>query len=118
MAKQMSATHALAIAQRAHSRDLRRKHRIRSFECALVRKATVSISAAGLGALKRHGVTDEVAGVPWKLPLWLLATLGEALSGSATLTSFFAGVSDTTMAVYMANAIGNKTFVAGDGGEL
>ena len=116
MASQTSVKHALAVAQRASNRDLRHRHKMRAFENALIRKASVSIAAGAFGAMKRHGVSDEVSGVPWKLPLWLGATLLEAFSGSPVVSNFSAGISDATMAVYMTNAIAAKNWVAGAGG--
>ena len=64
--------------------------------------------------MKRFGVKDDVKGVPWKLPVWLAATVVEALSRSPLVQAFAAGVSDASMAIYIDQSIANKTLVAGD----
>lgn len=117
MAKHMSVQHAIQVAQRAQARDMRHRHRVRAFEHALIRKSAVAISAGAFGAMTRQGVPNSIGAFPWKLGLWVGATLVEALAGSATVSHFAGGVSDATMAVYMANSIGNKTWIAGEGDE-
>lgn len=113
-----SLTAALAQAQRMQRTNQRHRQKVRGFENALIRKAAVASSAGLFGVLKRQGVSDEVGGVPWKLPVFVGATLIEALASSSVVTHFFGGLSDATMACYMQNAIANKTWVAGEGDEL
>lgn len=107
--------HALAQQnQRALASNARHRAKVRGFENALIRKAAVSLTAGAYGMMRKHGVSDAVGGVPWKLPVWVGATLIEALTGSATLGNFAAGVSDSTMAIYVKDAIEKGTFVAGE----
>lgn len=106
------------LVARAHASAARRRQHVRHFEGTLIRKSAVAISAASFGALKRNGVADDLHGFPWKLGLWLGATLLEGLSRSNVLSNFAAGVSDASMAVYTANAISNKSLIAGEGGEI
>jgi hypothetical protein len=113
MAKQ-SMNHAIALAQRAAASNQRHRMKMRTFENALIRKAAVSVSAGAFGVMKRNAVSDEIQGFPWKLGLWVTSTLVEALSGSQVITNFAAGVSDATLAVYLKDAIQNKTLVAGE----
>lgn len=115
MAKSKSA----ALQTRLHNRDLRYRQKVKGFENALVRKASVSLTAATYGTLQRYAVKNDVGGFPWKLGVWLGATLVEALSGSQVLTSFSAGVSDATLAIYMDRTISQKTFIGAEqGGEI
>jgi hypothetical protein len=115
---QKSVTHALAAAQRATATNARQRMKMRAFENALIRKAAVSVTACGYGVMKRHSVSDEIQGFPWKLGIWVGSTLVEALAASQVVTNFAAGLSDATMAVYLKDAVQNKTLIAGEGGEL
>jgi hypothetical protein len=103
---------------RDHAAKARRRAHVRAFEGTLIRKSAVALSAAGFGAMKRNGVADDLHGFPWKLGLWLGATLLEGLSHSNVLSNFAAGVSDAAMAVYTANAIATKSLIAGEGAEI
>jgi hypothetical protein len=113
--QQMTRDQAVAIAIRSRGRDKKQRQRNRELENALVRKAAVSLTAGAYGALKRYAISDEVGGVPWKLPIWAGATLIEVLSENPLVTAFFAGISDATEAVYVTNALGTKNWVAGVG---
>lgn len=118
----MTHREAVAIASRSQNRDARHRMQVKHFEAALVRKAAVSMAAGAYGVAQRSGVKNDIKGFPWKMGVWLGATLVEALS-KGMVQSFAAGVSDATMAIYMENAISTKTFVAGDavsgeGGEI
>ena len=95
--------------------NLNRKHRetTAEIEHAVLHKAALSLTAATFGALARNDVPAEIKGVPWKLPLWLLAQTVEAVSGGP-LATIAGGVADAAMAVYTANAIANKSWVAGN----
>lgn len=99
---------------RAQAIQARHRQHIKTFERGLIRKASVSLAAGSLGTIKRMGVKDDLHGFPWKLGLWLGATVGEALSRGALMQAFCAGVSDATMAIYIENAIVTKSLVAGD----
>lgn len=110
----MSQQTAMALIQRARNVQQKHKAHVRQFETTILRKAGVSLTAAAYGAMNRYAVPNNINGFPWKLGVWLGATLIEALSDSKIVTAFSAGVSDATMAVYMERSISNKTLVAGE----
>lgn len=110
----MSQTTAMQLIQRARNLQSRHKASVKTFETTILRKAGVSMTAAAYGAMNRYAVPNNISGFPWKLGVWLGATLVEALADSRVLTAFSAGVSDATMAVYMERAISTKTLVAGE----
>lgn len=99
---------------RAQATNARHRMHVKSFERSLIRKASVSIAAGTYGTMKRFGIKDDLHGFPWKMGVWLGATVVEALSRNQMVQSFAAGVSDATMAIYIDQAIVNKTLVAGD----
>jgi hypothetical protein len=107
---------AIAIASRAHARDTRYRHEKHMIESGLVRKATVSLAAGAMGAMKKHGMANDIKGFPWKLAVWTVATAAEALS-KGMVQSIAAGISDSTMAVYVHDAVATCSLVAG-GGEI
>jgi hypothetical protein len=109
-----SVTAALALAHRASAARSRQRLKIRNFEHALVRKSGVGLSAIALGVMARKGVGNDIGGFPWKPLVWAAATLTEAFSGSAVLSQIAGGVADTTMAVYVKDAVQSGDFVAGD----
>jgi hypothetical protein len=110
----LSTSKAMQIAQRAHSREIRRRHTVKGFEHALIRKAAVMLTAGAYGTLKRNSVPDEVAGFPWKIAAWAGSTLIEILANNGTVKSFAGGISDATAAIYMDRSIVNKTLVSGN----
>ncbi len=114
----MTKDEAINLASRAHARDARHRMKMRRIEGAIVRKSVVTLSAAGYGALHRFGIKDDVKGFPWKMGVWIGATLVEALVSSPLVQNIAAGVSDSTMAVYTERSIATKSFVAGAGGEV
>lgn len=99
------------------------KHRrtTQQIESAVLHKASIALTAASFGALARNSVPAEIKGVPWKLPLALVAQTIAAVSSGA-ISTIAGGIADASMAVYTANAIANKNWVAGeaaaDGGAL
>lgn len=117
MANALSKEQAIALASRAHLANTKHRMHKRAIEAGLIRKATISLSAAGLGALKKHGVSNDIKGFPWKLALFTAATAGEALT-DGMLQSVLGAVGDATMAVYVHDAVASGSLVAGDGGEI
>jgi hypothetical protein len=114
----MSQSKAIAVAQRAHAREYRRRQNTRMFEHGLIRKAAVIMTSAAYGAMKRNAVPDAIAGVPWKLGVWAGATLVELIVNPGVLKAFSAGISDASAAIYTDRSIVNKTLVSGEGGEF
>lgn len=106
---------------RAHSRDLRHKQQMHNLASALTRKGVVALSSGVYGAMDLYGVSKTIKGFPWKIGVWFAATLTEAMTGGMVQQSA-GGVSDSTLALYLHDAIANKTVIAGDreggGGEV
>ena len=111
---QISQREAQEIVQRARVRDARLRQERRNFERALVRKTGVTLTAGVYGPMTRLGVPNVIMGFPWKLGTFVGATLVEALS-SGYVQAFAAGVSDSTLAIYMDRSIVNKTLISGEG---
>lgn len=99
--------------ERSHSRDLRHKAEKHMLTAALVRKGVVAVSSSLYGALDLYEVPKTIKGFPWKIGVWFAATLTEALSGGLVQQTG-GGVSDTTLALYLHDAIAKKTVIAGD----
>jgi hypothetical protein len=120
MAHALSKEHLLSIAARSHSSQLRHRQHKRMIESTLIRKATVTIAAATMGAMKKAGWTDEIPGIkfPWKLLGWTIATTAEVLAKPGPLQAVAAGASDSFMAVYVHDAVATGSLIAGNGGEL
>lgn len=110
---------AVSMATRLSARDARYQQERAAIESGLIRKATVSVAAAGMGALKKHGVPDDIKGFPWKLAVWVGATALEVLSpAKSLLRPIAAATSDSVMAVYVHDAVLKGSLIAGEGGEI
>lgn len=96
--------------------SLRRKLAGDALVNGAVRKGMVALTSGVYGALHRYGVRDDIAGFPWRLGVWTLATITEALSRGA-VQSTAAGISDASMAVYLERAIATDSLVAGDNND-
>lgn len=84
------------------------------FEREIVRKGSVSVTAAGIAAMKRMGVSDTLHGFPWKPGLVFVAQATALLTKNKMVATFANGVADAALAIYIEAAIANKTLVAGD----
>jgi hypothetical protein len=95
--------------------NIARKHRqtTEQIETAVLHKASIALTAASFGALARNSISAEIKGVPWKLPLALIAQTIAAVSSGA-ISTIAGGIADASMAVYTANAIATKNWVAGE----
>ena len=91
----------------------RQREKTKRLEHTLVRKATVLTVAATLGTMNRFGVRKAWGPVPWKPLLALAATVTEAMT-KGNLQAAAGGVADTTMAIYVNDAITTNTYIAGD----
>lgn len=103
--------------ERMKSKDKRNTVRGKNLAHAIVRKAGVAATGAGLGALTAHGVSPDVKGFPWKLGVWLIAVATEAMT-EGNAQQLAGAIGDATLAVYSHDAVANKSLVAGDGGEF
>jgi hypothetical protein len=110
---QLSKDQALSIASRAHAAQARHRLHKQAMELGLVRKASVSLAAGAMGALKKHGTPNDIKGFPWKLLVWGAAT-GLEMMGRGMLQAAAAGVSDATMAIYVHDGVATGSLVAGD----
>lgn len=101
----------------AQARAARANLTTKALEATLVRKASGVSAAAGYGAMKLMHVPIDIKGFPWKLGVWLGVTVVEALTKGAVQAAA-AGLSDTTMAVYVYDAVAKKSVIAGDIGDI
>lgn len=111
--KEKEAQEALA---RAHARDVKQRERERTMEGAFVRKGTVALAAGVYGAMDLYEVPKTVKGFPWKIAVWFVTTLTEAMTRGAVQQTA-GGLSDSTLALYLHDAVANKTIIAGHGGR-
>lgn len=95
-------------------RDANKRARDKSsrLEQGIVRKATISMTGAALGYGKNKGMPIELVGVPTKLALGAVTTIGELVTKGA-MQRFFGAVSDASLAVYAHEAMQEGSFVAG-----
>lgn len=108
MATNLTKDQAVAIANRARRERQRNRQSSRNLEAAIVHKASVALSAAGIAALQRAGVSNQVWGVPWKVPAFLVFTALEAFLDNRIASAIFGGASDATLAIYEDRSIGGK----------
>lgn len=108
------ANEALASAKATQQRTKQREHMLAA---ALTRKGVVALAAGTYGAMDMMGVSKTIKGFPWKIGIWFLSTLTEAVS-KGLIQQSAGGVSDTTLALYLHGAIAGKTVIAGEGGEV
>lgn len=85
-------------------------------ETILVRKAVITITAAATGFAETKGLGVSYFGVPTKLGLATLLSLGEAITRDAKLRRFMGAMGDTQLAAYTYAATKARAFIAGDGG--
>lgn len=115
----LSLTDARNRLEAALRRDNKAKATMHRLESALVRKATLTLTAAGYGALTRHKVSNAVKGFPWKLGVWAGATILEALT-DGFVQQISGAVGDGTLVVYTHDGVATGTLIAGeaDGGQI
>ena len=103
----------------AQSRIARDKTQTRNLEGALLRKSMVTLSSSVYAAMNRYKVPVAVKGVPWKLPVFAIATGVEVMT-KGMLQHAAAGISDNTLGIFLYDAISKGTLIAGadeaDGG--
>jgi hypothetical protein len=92
------------------------KRRGAEVETTIVRKAVISITAAGQGFAESKGLAVSYFGVPTKLGLATLATLGQLLVRDQTANRFMGAFGDAQLAAYMYEASKLRSFIAGDDG--
>lgn len=110
----LSVTEANKKLEAKEKRDAKAKQAMKSMEGALVRKAVVVLAAGGYGAMKKYGVTNNIKGFPVKLAAFVVTTAAQAMTKGA-LQQAAAAVSDTSLAVYVENAVATGSLIAGDG---
>lgn len=78
------------------------------------RRMVIAGSAAGIGFLeKKSFVPVSIAGIPTKLGLGILATLGEANTSGAS-RRMLGAIADASLAIYGYQAVKTASFIAGD----
>lgn len=92
------------------------KRRGAELETQIVRKAVISITAAGQGFAESKGLAASYFGVPTKLGLAGLASLAQLLTRDATTNRFIGAFADAQLAAYAYAASKTHAFIAGDDG--
>jgi len=87
-------------------------------EATVVRKAVITVTAATTAFAENKGMQAAYFGVPTKVGIAALASLGEALSRDKTTRRFLGAIADSELAAYSYAAVRAGTFIAGDGGSL
>lgn len=82
-------------------------------EALIVRKAVISGTGALQGFAEVKGLEIEYLGVPTKLGIGLLASVGEALIRDKTLRRILGAVADAELGAYSYAAAKAQSFVAG-----
>jgi hypothetical protein len=110
---------ANARLQAADKRQNKSATQTKAIESALLRKSMNTLTAGGFGAMNRFAVPPTIKGFPWKLGVWTIATGIEAMA-RGYVQAAAAGISDSTMTIYLYDSITKGTVIAGDegGGEI
>jgi hypothetical protein len=89
-------------------------------ETTIVRKAVISMVAAGQGFAESKGLETSYFGVPTKLGLATLGALAQLMIRDQTANRFLGAFSDAQLAAYMYAASKTRAFIAGPegGGEI
>ena len=90
------------------------RKRTDEIETILVRKAVISITAAATGFAETKGLGVSYLGVPTKLGLATLASLGEAVTRDPKLRRFIGAFGDAQLAAYTYAATKSRAFIAGE----
>jgi hypothetical protein len=99
---------------RAQIQSIRRRGA--ELETQIVRKAVISITAAGQGFAESKGLQVSYFGVPTKLGLATLGSLAQLLTRDATTNRFLGAFADAQLAAYAYEASKLQAFIAGDDG--
>ena len=112
--------------QRVRAQAMGARKRVAEVEADFIRKTLMALTGGGYGLARRKGMRNNVAGVPLKLAVATVATVGQVMSRGSTRRAFGA-IADASIACYSENAMAAGTFVAGiedvgavddSGGEL
>ena len=113
MAKGTSALELMKIEQASKMAAVRRRFKTQGLQNTLVRKGAVFGTAALYGTLNRFDVPVTIGGFPWKLAVNALALTGEGMTKGGW-QAMFAGVSDSTTAIYVERSISENTLIVGE----
>lgn len=87
-------------------------------EASLVRKAVIGGTAALTAFAENKGLEVEYFGVPTKVGLALLFSLGEAVSRDKTVRRLAGAMADAEIGAYSYASVKGGTFIAGEGGNF
>lgn len=107
----MNAKDALA---RLHAATTKHRQSMRGLEMGLLRKATITVTSAGYGAMRKHAVPMSIKGFPWKLGVWLAATVTEVAVKSPAVVAIAGAIGDTSLASYTEGAVASGQLIAGE----
>src|SRR5205085_11988504 len=99
---------------RAQIQSIRRKGA--ELETQFVRKAVITITAAAQGFAESKGLAPSYFGVPTKLGLSALGSLGQLMTRDATASRFLGAFADAQLAAYTYAASKSHAFIAGEEG--
>jgi hypothetical protein len=112
---------ASSAIERLRDSTKRAREKTNRVEQGIIRKATISLTGAALGYGKLKDMPQAVGGVPIKLAIGAVGTIGELVTKGA-VQRFFGAASDAALAVYSHEAVQEQGFVAGlepvSGGEV
>lgn len=91
---------------------IRRRAKEAQLMAVAVRGSAALATGAALGEMDRRGMAVEVAGVPWKPVLGLVAAFGEAFT-KGSISAALGGVSTASLAVYGMEATRKRALIAG-----
>lgn len=98
--------------QRLRSSAMGARKRVAEVEQDFIRKTLMALTGGGYGLARRKGLRNSVMGVPLKLGVATLATLGQVMSRGSSRRAF-AAVADASIACYSENAMASGAFIAG-----
>lgn len=112
---------ASSAIERLRESTKRAREKTNKVEQGIIRKATITATAAALGWGKRKSMPLEIGGVPTKLVIGALGTVGELVTKGA-VQRFFGAAGDAALAIYAHESVQEGQFVAGvesvSGGNL
>jgi hypothetical protein len=103
---------ASSAIERLRESTKRAREKTSKVEQGIIRKATISLTGAALGYGRQRNMPVAIAGVPIKLVIGAVGTVGELMTKGAT-QRFFGAAGDAALAVYAHEAMQEGSFVAG-----
>lgn len=100
-------------AELATNRASNAAKKVKDLERGFVRKGVIGLSGAGLALAEKKGMPLTAGGVPIKLAIGGLATLGELLTRGG-MRNFCGAIADSNLAIYSYEGVKRGSYIAGD----